>query len=301
MHEDADFEGREQEEMTRRLAEMKRNLRGMEQGLKQTSRMIERLTKKGVAVPAEYQSLITELTAALSVIKNAEEWTQEVEAAMGVIEEKGDDLRDIGPRLGMLEQWPRMEKQAVSQIARLLKALARAKKAKGNAQYTALVVKIEGEVGAIKERFAETKELAAGGDMEAAMETFHDFFDDINEIHQSIGFLDQLRNMTKMLRDTEREVARFEKSASQLEKQGKNVGTLRGIISEGKEKLAELKALAGKSEADPEELFADLDELRQVRRRAVQEFDRLNGSAERKALQGAVIQAIELRRVGMWQ
>jgi DNA repair exonuclease SbcCD ATPase subunit len=285
--------------MARRLEEMKRNLRGLEQGLKQVARMADRLVKKGIAVPSEHQSVIADLTGAVSVIKNATEWSDEVEAAMETIQERGDELRDMGPRLGMLEQWPRMEKQAKSQIARLEKALARAKKGKGSTQFAALVAKIEGEVGAIKARFEETKRLAAAGEFEDAMETFEDFFDDINNLHQSIRLIEEMRNVEKMVRNAERDIARFEKDVNRLEKQGKNVGTVRSIIAEGREKVSELKALLTQSDADPEDFFVIREELEEIRRRAFQEFDRVSGAAERKALQGAVIQALQLRRLGL--
>ncbi|TSC55559.1 MAG: hypothetical protein Greene041679_598, partial [Parcubacteria group bacterium Greene0416_79] len=292
-----DFMRREQEDAARRLSEMKRNLRGMEQGLKQVARMAERLTKKGITVPSEYQSLIADLTNAASVLKNATEWNDEVEAAMAVLEEKGELLHDAGPRLGMLEQWPRMQKQAASQIARLEKTFARAKKGSAG-QQAELVSRIEREVGAIKARFEETKQLAAAGDVEEAMETFQDFFDEVNELHRRIAMLDQLRNVAKTIKNAERDIARFEKDVKRLEKAKKNVGTLRSIIAEGKAKVAELKALGTQGGADPEDFFEILQELEEIRRRAFQEFDRASGAAERKALQGAVIQSLEARRLG---
>ena len=277
---------------------MKRNIRGMEQGLRQFERMTARLEKKGIAVPEEYQSLIGDLSGAVGIIKNASEWTDEVEEASNVIAERGDELRDAGPRLGMLEQWPKMQKQAQSQVARLEKALARAKKWKGAEQYAEAIAKVEAEVAAIRARFEETKRLAAAGEFEEAFATFEDFFDSINEAHQSIGLLEQLRNTAKMVKNAERDIGRFEKEVNRLEKRGKNVSVLRGFIAEGRGKLEELRALSKQGGAEPEDFFELMQSMEELRRRAFAEFDRLSGKAEAAELQSAVLQSLQLRRLG---
>lgn len=293
-----EFDRREREDAARRLQDMKRNLRGMEQGYRQFQRTVERLVKKGITVPAEYQSLVSDLTKAVSVIRAAKEFSDEVEAAMEVIEERGAELHDAFPRLASLEQWPKMEKQARQQIQRLEKALSRAKKGKGAEQYAEAVAKVEAEVGAIKARFEETKRLAAAGEFEEAMETFEDFFESINEAHHSIGLLEQLRNVSKMLKSAERDISRFEKEVNRLGKRGKDVGALRGFIAEGRAKLEELRALAKQGGADPEDFFELMQQMEDLRRRAFEEFDRASGRAEAEELQSAVIQSIQARRLG---
>lgn len=286
----------EQERMMKKqqLEQMKRGFRGMESGIKRMQKMIDRLLKKGVTVPQEYVTLINEVMQAVATVKNAEDFDESVEAAVEVLQEKGPEMGDIGPRLGMLEQWPKVLSQAEKQVKRLESTLAKAKKKKGAAEYADIVAKVEARVGGIRGRFEEIKRAGASGDFEDAMDSMQEFFEDIGDAHREVGVLSQLSNISRMIRSGEKEIARFEKQVKRLEKKGIDASSITSLIAEGRAKLAELKALSKNTSAEPEDFFAIMEELDEIRQRATDEFNALQ---DRGASQeGAVIRAlIELR------
>lgn len=268
----------EKQMQKQQLTEMKRNLRGMEQGIKMIKSMIDKLAKQNVPVPAEYTTLVTDLTQAFSVVKNATEMTNEVQTAMETIMEKGDELRDIGPKLGMLSQWPRTIKQAEAQVKRLETQLARAKKNKTAVAYPALIAKVEASVAGVKSALEQAKSEATGGDLETAMDTLRDgVFDGSQDAYESINVLENIANMARMVKQADKEIARYEKEATRYEKQKKDVSELRGVITQMKQKLEEVKATLSSDSADPESLFSDMSGAEELRNNAEAALQHLRG------------------------
>lgn len=278
----SDFEDqqaeREQQMQKQQLAEMKRNLRGIEQGLKMIKQMTDKLAKQKVAVPEEYATLVSELTSALAVVKNAAEMTDEVQTAMETIMEKGEELRDAGPKLGMLAQWPMTLKQATAQVKRMDTQLARAKKSKSATAYPELIAKVEANVGAVKSALEQAKSEATGGDFETAMETLRDgVFEGSQDAYESMNVLENMANMTRMIKQAEKEIARYEKEATRYEKQKKDASALRSIIAQMKRKLEEVKAVLSSGDSDPEGLFQDMSGAENLRNDAEDELQHLRG------------------------
>lgn len=279
---ESDFEDqqaeREQQMQKQQLTEMKRNLRGIEQGLKMIKQMTDKLAKQKVAVPEEYTTLVSDLTAALTVVKNATEMSDEVQMAMETIMEKGEELRDAGPRLGMLAQWPTTLKQAQVQVKRMDTQLARAKKNKTAVAYPALIAKVEASVGAVKSALEQAKSEAVGGDLETAMETLRDgVFEGSQDAYESMNVLENMANMARMVKQAEKEIARYEKEATRYEKQKKNVSALRSIIAQMKHRLEEVKAVLSSGDSDPEGLFQDMSGAENLRNDAEDELQHLRG------------------------
>lgn len=292
------MEEQEKRMQAQMLSQMKRQMSGLDQGIKMTKRVIDRLKKKNIPIPGEAEDLIRELTAAFETIKNATEFSDSVESAMEVVQEKGPDLSEWGPRLGMLEGWSKTVIQVEKEMMKLDKVLAKAKKRKEAGQYPEIVAKLDAEVAAVKLRWSEMRNLVAGGDIEEVMSDIQDMFESINEAHHAVGFLQQVGQVAKMIKNGEKEIASFEKRVTRLEKSGKNVSSIRNLTAEVRAKLAEIKALSATPGSDPEEFFDLMQELEPLRNRAYAEFDRINGKSDGAMLSGAVIQALSLRRVG---
>lgn len=273
---------------------------GMEQGLKQIKRMADRLSKKGIAIPADVSSLVNELSAALEKVKAATEMSDEVEAAMEVIQDKGQDLGEVGQKLGLLEQLSQMAKQVEKQFSILDKSLAKAKKRKEASQYPAVVAKIESQINALKQKWTEAKEavLSGSAEPEDMRDVMEGIFEEIGEAHRSVEMLRQLGSVAKMLRSANKEIATFEKQIERQRKAGKDVSRLEELLAQGKTKLAEVKALTEQSGFEPEELFDLMQELEHIGNEAHQELERISGAADAKTQSGAVIQSLQLRRLG---
>lgn len=283
------------------LKQMKRGMQGLEQGLKQIQRMADRLTKKGITVPADARALIAELVAARDKVKNATEFTEDVEAAMELIQDKGQDLGEIGQKFGMLEQMSQMTKQVEKQFVTLDKALAKAKKRKEASQYPAVVAKVEGQIGALKQKWAEVKAgvLSGDADPDDLRDVMEGIFEEVGDVHRSIEMIRQLGSVAKMLKSADKEIATFGKTIERQRKAGKDVSRLDELLAEGKAKLSEVRALTQQSGFEPEDLFDLMQELEAIGNAAHDELDRISGKAETKELQSAVIQSLQLRRMGM--
>lgn len=285
-----DFEAREAEQQERMLSEMKRNLRGMEQGLKMIKNMADKLTKQGVAIPSEYATLVSDLTNALGVVKNATEFSDEVESAMSVIMERGEELRDAGPRLGALSQWPKTLKQAEAQVKRLDTQFARVKKNKSASAYPDLLARVEAAVGTVRSALAQAKSEASGGDIEGAMETLRDgVFEATEDAYDALRVLDNIANMSRMVKQAEKEILRYEKEAARYEKQKKDTTELRNLIGLMKSKLAEVKEVMSSGEVNHDDLFGVMSAAEEIRNDADAELQHLRGkpSSSERPLQNS--------------
>gem|GEM_PF-6230049 len=269
---------------------MKRNFRGLEQGLKMMQSMITKLTRQNITIPGEYATLVSELTQALAVVKNATEMTDEVQAAMEVIMEKGEELRDAGPRLGALSQWPQTLKQAEAQVKRLEAQLARVKKNKTTANYPDLIARVEGNVGNVRGALAQAKAEASGGDIEGAMDTLRDgVFEATQDAYDALRVLENIANVGRIVKQAEKEIARYEKEATRYEKKGANVSALRALIAQMKAKLAEVKEVVASGDADHDLMFDVMRSGEEIRNDAEAELQHLRGnpSASEKPLQNS--------------
>ena len=291
----AEMEEREKQMERQQLNDMKRNLRGMEQGMKMIQSMMSKLAKQNVPVPSEYATLLSDLTQALAIVKGASEMTDEVQSAMEVIMERGEELRDIGPKLGMLSQWPKTVKQAEAQVKRLVVQFARVKKNKTAASYPALLAKVEASVGMVTSALAQAKSEAAGGDMETAMDTLRDgVFEATEDAYDAMRVLENMASMSRVVKQAEKEIARYEKEAARYEKKGEDVSTLRGLIAEMKRILAEVKNVMSDTSADPEALFDVMNSAEGLRNDAEAELQHLRGnpsSAEKQIQSRAATKA----------
>lgn len=293
----------EREQMMRQeqLKQMKRGMvSGLGQGLNQIRRMMNRLAKKGITVPEDAQVLVNELQSALDKIKAATELTEDVETAMEVIQDKGQDLGDVGQKLGTLEHTFEVTKQVAKEFARLDKDIAKAKKSKTAKDYPDIVGKIEGDISALKEKW----ESARGGILsddsghEEMRSTMEEIFEEVGEVRRGIGLLQQLSSISKMIKSAEKEIVRFDKEIAQQKRVGKDVTTLTSLLGEARAKLGEIKTLSKQSGFDPEDLFGLMQELEKIRNTALEELDKITGKSEASALGASVIQALTWRRLG---
>lgn len=272
------------EEQERRQAEMdirraKQMAQGIERGIKNIARSITRIKKQGGTVPPEYESTVSELTAAIATVKSATEMNDAAEAALMTLEEKGEDIREMGPRLGMLEQFPRIIKEATKQITQakkqLAKSVARAKAA--GIDVSEIKASIESKLAAIEQSIAEAK---ASSDPEEAMESLREnAFEATEDVRDEMMVLENIANASRMIKDADKEIARIEKAGAQVKKKGKDTSTLVQLIAEMKSQLAEIKTMMRQSGNDPEDMFEAFSEGERLHNDAVEELARLRGEA----------------------
>lgn len=256
---------------------MKQQTKGMDRGLSNITRSIARIKKAGGSIPAEYESTIAELQSAIATVKNATEESDEVDAAMDIIMEKSSDIQELGPKLGMLEQFPRIVKEATKQLTQarkqLTKSLARAKK--GGVDVSGIQSSIESKLSTIEAAIAAAKSSA---DPEEAMDSLRDnVFEATEDVRDEMMVLENIANSSQMVKQAGKEITRMERASATLKKAKKDTTTLNELIAEMKAQLAEVKSLMQGSGVDKEDLFAALSEAERIHNDAIEELASLRG------------------------
>lgn len=262
---------------TQDLSRMKQQMKGMERGVSNLGKAIARIKKAGVSVPPEYESTVSELLAAIATVKNATETNDAVDEAMSVIQEKGSDMSELGPKIGMLEQFPRIVKDATKQITQARKMLTKAvaKAQKGGVDVTDIKSSIESKLSALETTISSAK---ANPDVEEAMDTLReDVFGNMEDLRDEMSILENISNSTKMLKDADKEISRITKAAATLKKQKKDTAELEGLIAEMKKALDDVRAMVQSKNVDQEELFAAFSNAEQIHNDALDSLAKLRG------------------------
>lgn len=259
----------------------KQMIRGMERPVANFKKMLERLKKQNIAVPAGAEALVTELSNAIATVKASTGDSEELDAALEVLQDKGQELGEIGRTLGMLEQLPRVIKEAEKQIKQVRKQLTRAQTAatKNKTDISGITGKIESSIQEIEKAIAAAKFASASStDLEDVMDSIRDtVFEPLQDLRDEVMVLEQLSNASRMMKMAEKEIARVEKLAAQLKKQKKDTAELEQLIADMKQKLADVKSLLADKDVDKEELFDAFSEAERLHNDVAEELAELQG------------------------
>ena len=254
---------REQQEKVmkqQQLSGMKRMIQGAVSGIRELKKMISRAQKSKVTIPEEYLVLIPKVEAAIKTIQEAKEFNEDVESAMDVLQNDGEALRDIGPRLAMLTEWPRIITEANKQLVRLRKDfINNTKKAKkGKIDVTEIVAKIEEEISRMEKTRDALKIEAtkADADFEDIMEVMQEeIFEAQYDIRNDINILGNMSRISSELKQVDKMLKNFDARAARLKKAGKNVARLNELLAEAKTKRKEVGEIVSRPSFDPETFF----------------------------------------------
>ena len=254
-----------------RLRETQRHLGDMERGMKMIKRQMASMAKKKIPVPAEISTLISELEAAIATVRDAKEETDAVETALDVIMDKGEDLRDIGPMLGVLEQWPRMETRVSKRLAAIKKSYLKNKTAaeKAKLDVSDPTADIDATIVRIEAAMAEAKSDFEKGDFENIMENLdQEVFSELDDLQDKVNLLQQSlqasKNGKRALADAKKMIGQFEAQAKRLLTAKKDTTKLDTLIAEMKAKHAQATTLLSSGKITPEsmyDLFVDGERL----------------------------------------
>ena len=256
---------KQQEEMQKKmegqqLQQMKRGITMMKRGITIMKSMTARAQKQGVSVPEEYLSTISKLESAIKVIENATEMSDDVFDAMDTIREDGDSLRELGPKIGMLTEWPKILKNASSQLSRLRKQFDQAKVRvkKSKIDTSEIEAKIEAEISEM-EKARDSLKIAAtktDSDFEEIMSSLReDVFEKVGDAQNDINILRNISSISSELKKVNAILKNFDIGAARLKKAGKNTARLEELILEAKQKRDEVKTIVSSPNLNPDKLF----------------------------------------------
>lgn len=251
------------------LKMLKKGVANMKRATSQMDKTIEKLTKAGYSAPAGVVESLAKAKVAIATIESASSMTEE---AMNAIEDFNDfiDVLDENiQEMNMLANFPRILKQAESQLTKLAKNLdkVKAKLVKNGVDASTSIAEVQAKLDALKATLEKAKQSAVGGSAEDAFNSLQDeFFPNLEDAFQSVGMLDAINSLTKgAVRSIEKGIAQAEKTANKVKNQGKDVSEAMTIIAESKTKLEELKTLLKSKDFTPDDavsILEDLDSLR---------------------------------------
>lgn len=237
------------------LNQAKKGMTNFLKSLKMTQTKITKMEKQGITVPADLKGKIEVAIATLESIINAKEWSEEIEEKMMSMQEIGDGMQEIMPRLEMLSRLPQMVKKAQSEIKRLEKSYASAVKKATRAKVD--VSSILGQWQAAIEELKNNLATAASGQFEEGEDPMQAIGEGVFENLESAWRFDQIIRMVldvkRNLRDVQSMLKKYEKNIVRLEKKGQDMAEAKDVLDMMKEKFVEVKDIAW-DKLEPEEI-----------------------------------------------
>ncbi len=241
---------------------LKKGAASMKMATKHMDKTIEKLTKAGYSTPAGVAESLAQAKAAIALIEGSSSMTEEVMDALSDFNDFIDVLDENIQEMNMLANFPRILKQAESQLSKLGKILdkVRAKLVKNSIDASTAAADVQTKIDALKATLEKAKQSAVSGQAEDAFNSLQDeFFPNLEDAFQSVGMLDAINSLTKgAVRSIERGIAQAEKMANKIKNQGKDVSEAMSIITESKAKLEELKALLKSKDFTPDDAVSIL-------------------------------------------
>jgi len=253
-----------------RFAQMKKGLGQFSKGAQTMKKSLAKLKTKvgkcGVGIPEELQNAIDASDGLATKIESAQT-ADELEEIISDVEDVSSVMQEWGPKMGDLQKLCSMLTAADKEVLRIKKALAKYEsKAKTNTKIdlTDLLAQYKQDAQTLTDTLVKIKELAktdpeSAGDM---IET--DFFDLLDNIHNSEMAIDVALNVSKGLKNMDLDLKSLERQITALKKKKVDVAEHLSILTELKAKNESLKQKI-KSKFDAEEVIAEVEEFFQER------------------------------------
>lgn len=232
----------------RQLKDMKRNMRGPENGLKEFERMITKLEKGGSAIPAEIKEKLAKAKSILEAIKNAQTmedlqnagWDefqnlfQELNETRQELFEKAQRLQDIKRNIKGMEQGLKMFEKQLANFSK---------------QKIAVPQTIVNDVAKLKELVNKIKTAKTWDEIESAgLEDMQDLMQKLDESRQQLEILARwpktIKEVEKQIKNLERELKRSKSTSDRLLKKGVDVT---GVYIEFETAVNKLKSIKGEA------------------------------------------------------
>ena len=262
-----DMEEKGKEMMGKGLSQMKKQTSRMQKPIKQMEKTIQRVQDAGYTVPQEVLDALAKAKIAIAAIENA----ADMDAAQTAMEDFNAFIEAMDTHmeaLNMLANFPKILKQANKTLDRLNKMFEKAKNrlAQTDLNLADAYVKVQTKVDGLKATLQQAQDLAKAGNAEGAFAKLEDeFFENIEDAFQSVGMLDALRNLSKVVKMVNKGIVSAEKLAAKLGKKGEDVTELNSIIAASKAKLESFKATLASPGFDPEVAVDVIEELNDLR------------------------------------
>lgn len=279
---------REEANNQRRLVEIKRDVKGMENALKMFEKQFAKLTKQKIAVPPALEEQLKKVRTMLDAVISAKNW-QELEAA-GVddLREEFQNLDQLRRKLEILSRMPQVNKEAKRQISRLEQQLKGSKAMVSSLQKKGIdladkLAAFEEAIAKLKAVREEVNSKLASGEGEEAMELMEDeFWGQMEEVWQHQRVIDMMSKLGRFTSEFKRRLAEADRGIKVLAKKKVDVSELKELYGQLKAKGEEIMAGLKASERDIDQVEALMMELEDLAVQFENKIDELNGGADNR-------------------
>lgn len=262
----------------RRLKDMKRGLSQFTRSAKSMKKNVDRmkttLSKCGVGIPEELTNALASVGSLAEKINNAQS-ADELDEAVGDIEDVGAVMQDWGPRLGELNRLCQMLRQAdrdFKQVERSLKRYQAKNTAKTD--ISEILAEYQANVETMRQALNQAKELSKTDPEEALTKIEDDFYGNMDNVRNSEQAVDMILNIGRGISQANSEIRRIDQNIKALKRKKVATADLEALAAEYKEKLAGIKRMI-KEKVGAEELINEVEAVFDVREKiydALQEY-----------------------------
>ncbi|MDO8581616.1 MAG: hypothetical protein Q7S16_01960 [bacterium] len=247
---------------------MKQGMRGMSQGIKMMKSMFPKLAKQGVTVPEELREAIVkaeEFIAYVGKIKSADD-IEDPDAFMDRMSDMADVgsvLQEWGPRIGDLMRMGQMMKESDRQMKLMDAGVKKAKvlAAKSKVDLSNLITDLDANASAAKQALADAKAKTDPDEKQDALDTF---FENVQNVNDTIKLINDLKNVGKAKTDLTRQVKQNDTLIKQLLKKKLDTSEIIAKQNELKAKLTELEQALKEKPIDQETVVGIFDEVKDL-------------------------------------
>jgi hypothetical protein len=263
------------------LERLKKGVKGMENAVKQFQKAVDGATKAGYPPAQTILDSLAGVKVAIETIKNATEMDEAVLEALDTWTTFADETLEANMEsLAMTANFPRIDKQAVRELANLDKALEKAKKKleKVDRDLSAQFAEIAAKIVAINAVHDSAIAKLKAGDAAGAFDLLeNDFFPNIGDTRQSIGMLEAVKSLAGASKQIAKGIKSAKTIVAKVAKKGIDTAKLTPIITESEAKLVEFNALLKSKDFDPTDAVDMLEVINDLRDQFEETLDEVVG------------------------
>ncbi|OIO50344.1 MAG: hypothetical protein AUJ11_02935 [Parcubacteria group bacterium CG1_02_44_65] len=279
-----------------RLKDMKRGMSQFTRSIAMMKKSVAKnktsLSKCGVSMPEELVNALNSSDSLVAKINNAKT-ADELDEAVGDIEDISSVMQDWGPRLGDLNRLCQMLKQADRDQKQLDRSLASyTKKNTTKMDITEILAEYKTNVEGMRQTLADVKVLAKTDAEEALTKLEDDFYGNMDNVRNSEQALNMVLNISQGIRQATSDIKRMESSIKALKKKKVDTADIEAQVADFKQQIADIKVLI-KSKFDVDELIGKVETAFDAREQisdALQEYGVGNMEPQIKENKGMNVQ-----------
>lgn len=258
---------RPSEEQQKKMDEQR--LKDMKRGMSQFSRSITMmkksvaknkttLSKCGVSMPEELVNALNSSDSLVAKINGAKT-ADELDEAVGDIEDISSVMQDWGPRLGDLNRLCQMLKQADRDMKQLDRSLASyQKKNTAKMDISGILAEYKTNIDGMRQTLAQAKELAKTDADEALTKIEDDFYGNMDNVRNSEQAISMVLNIGQGIRQAASDIKRIDSSIKALKRKKVDTADLEVQAADFKQQVEEIKTMI-KGKFDVEELISKVE------------------------------------------